>query len=101
MNSLSTTMINSRRSSSGGSEVESTNPTTTTSSSLYRLRKRQIPINTLRDRMRQFISGSAIRDDFNHPMQATTTINLEEQLPVASIEDDEQPSSDDDKMLTP
>jgi hypothetical protein len=51
--------------------------------------------------MRQFISGSAIRDDFNHPMQATTTINLEEQLPVASIEDDEQPSSDDDKMLTP
>jgi hypothetical protein len=101
INSLSTTMIHSRRSSSGGSEVESTNPTTTTSSSLYRLRKRQIPINTLRDRMRQFISGSAIRDDFNHPMQATTTINLEEQLPVASIEDDEQPSSDDDKMLTP
>jgi hypothetical protein len=106
INSLSTTIINSRRNSSGGSDIESTNPTTTTSS-LYRLRKRQIPVNTLRDRMRQFISGTANRgttDDFNHPMQPTTTtlnINLEEQPPVASIEDDEQPSSDDDKMLTP
>ncbi len=106
INSLSTTMINSRRSSSGGSDIESTNPTTTTSS-LYRLRKRQVPVNTLRDRMRQFISGSTIRvttDDFNHPMQPTTTtlnIDLEEQPPVASIEDDEQPSSDDDKILTP
>jgi hypothetical protein len=101
INSLSTTIINSRRSSNGGSDIDSTNPMTTTTSSLYRIRKRQIPMNTLRDRMRQFISGSAIRDDFNHPMQPTTTIDLEEQPPVASIEDDEQPSSDDDKMLTP
>lgn len=104
--SLSTTTINSRRNSNsggGGSDIESTNPTTTTNPTplLYRQRKRQVPVNTLRDRMRQFISGAAIRDEFGHPMQATTAINLEEQPPVASIEDDEQPSSDDDKMLTP
>ena len=106
LNSLSTVIPNSRRSSSGGSDIESTNRTTTTSS-LYRIHKRQIPINTLRDRMRQFISGSAVRittDELNHPMQTTTTtlnIDLEEHPPVASIEDDEQPSSDDDKILTP
>ena len=60
--------------------------------------------------MRQFISGSAVRlatDESNHPMQPTTTstttleINLEPSTPIASIEDDELPSSDDDKMLTP
>jgi hypothetical protein len=106
LNPMSTTIINSRRSSSGGSDIESTNGPPTTSS-LYRIRKRQIPVNTLRDRMRQFISGSAVRvttDDINHPMQPTTTtldIDLEQQPPVASIDDDEQPSSDDDKMLTP
>ncbi len=103
VNSLSTTIINSRRNSSGGSDIELTNPTTTT----HRIRKRQVPINTLRDRMRQFISGTTIRsttDDLNHPMQPTTTrlgIDFEEQPTVVSIEDDEQPSSDDDKMLTP
>ncbi len=98
-----TVITHSRRSSNGGgSDIEST-----TSSSLYRIHKRQIPVNTLRDRMRQFISGSAVRittDELNHPMQTTTTtldIDLEEHPPVASIEDDEQPSSDDDKMLTP
>jgi hypothetical protein len=102
INSISTTIINSRR-SSGGSDIESTNPTTT----IHRIRKRQVPINTLRDRMRQFISGSTVRsttDDSSHPMQLTTTrlsIDLEEQPTVVSIEDDEQPSSDDDKMLTP
>ena len=104
INSLSTPTINSRRNSSGGgSDIESTNPPTTTNTTplFYRQRKRQVPVNTLRDRMRQFISGAAIRDEFGHPMQATTTINLEEQPPVASMEDDEQPSSDDDKMLTP
>lgn len=112
INSLTTSNINSRRSSQAGSDTEtnSSNPAATTSSSsasigMYRLRKRQIPINTLRDRMRQFISGSAIRvttDDFSHPMQPTTTsIHLEEQQPVVTIEDDEQPSTDDDKMLTP
>ena len=103
-NSLPTPTNNTRRSSStGGSDIELTNPTNTTGTtpSFYRRRKQQIPVNTLRDRMRQFISGAAIRDDFDHSMQATTTINLEEQPPVASIEDDEQPSSDDDKMLTP
>ena len=60
--------------------------------------------------MRQFISGSAVRlatDELNHPMQPTTTntatleISLEQAMPSASIEDEEQPSSDDDKMLTP
>ncbi|CAF0832303.1 unnamed protein product [Adineta steineri] len=105
INSLSTAITNSRRSSSGGSDIESINRTTPTSS--YRLQKRQIPINTLRDRMRQFISGSAVRvttDELNHPVQTTTTtldIDLEEQPPVASMEDDEQHSSDDDKILTP
>ncbi len=109
INSLSTVITHSRRSSNGGgSDIESTNrTTTTTTSSLYRIHKRQIPVNTLRDRMRQFISGSAVRittDELNHPMQTTTTtldIDLEEHPPVASIEDDEQPSSDDDKILTP
>jgi len=103
INPQSTVITHSRRSSNGGgSDIEST-----TSSSLYRIHKRQIPVNTLRDRMRQFISGSAVRittDELNHPMQTTTTtldIDLEEHQPVASIEDDEQPSSDDDKILTP
>ena len=92
--------------------MESTNPTTT-SASLYRLRKRQMPINTLRDRMRQFISGSAVRitaDAMNHPMQPTTTsapsvleMNSDEVTPAASMEDEEQACSDDDddKLLTP
>ncbi|CAF4987840.1 unnamed protein product, partial [Rotaria socialis] len=69
----------------------------------YRIRKQQIPINTLRDRMRQFITNSTVRDDLTHSIQPTTTtpeMNFEEQPPVASMEDDEQPSSDDDKMLT-
>ncbi|CAF1166852.1 unnamed protein product [Rotaria magnacalcarata] len=106
-----TTITNSRRSSigvvvgggGGGSDHESTN-TTTTISSLYRIRKQQMPINTLRDRMRQFITNSTVRDDLTHSIQPTTTtseMNFEEQPPVASMEDDEQPSSDDDKMLTP
>ncbi|CAF3578250.1 unnamed protein product [Rotaria socialis] len=111
-----TTIINSRRSSIGvvvggggsgngngsGSDHEPTNSTNTISS-LYRIRKQQIPINTLRDRMRQFITNSTVRDDLTHSIQPTTTtseMNFEEQPPVASMEDDEQPSSDDDKMLT-
>ncbi|CAF3731038.1 unnamed protein product [Rotaria sordida] len=105
INSISTTMTNSRRNSSGGSDMESTN---SMSSSSYRIRKRQIPINTLRDRMRQFISNSTVRittDDVNHSIQPTTTtldMNFDEQPPVASIDDDdEQPTSDDHKMLTP
>ncbi|UJR37610.1 hypothetical protein I4U23_030307 [Adineta vaga] len=109
INSLTTpTTTNSRRSSSGGGSDIETNNRSTSNSSLYRIRKRQIPINTLRDRMRQFISGtSAVRlttDDSSHPMQPTTTtinIDLQEQPPVTSMEDDETHSSDDDKILTP
>ena len=113
VHALSTGPSSSRRSSSGGSDMESTHPTTT-SASLYRLRKRQMPINTLRDRMRQFISGSAGRitaDAMNHPMQPTTTttnaslaldMHSDEVTPAASMEDEEQPcSDDDDKLLTP
>ncbi|CAF1054023.1 unnamed protein product [Rotaria sp. Silwood1] len=99
-----TTTTNSRRNSSGGSsDIESTNSIP----SLYHIRKRQIPINTLRDRMRQFISNSTVRittDDLNHSIQPTTTtldINFNEQPPVASVDDDEQATSDDHKMLTP
>ncbi|CAF1117896.1 unnamed protein product [Adineta ricciae] len=97
----------SRRSSNSGSDIESNNRSTSTSS-MYRIRKRQIPMNTLRDRMRQFISGtSAVRlttDDLSHPMQPATTttidIDLVEQPPVATLKDDEPQSSDDDKILT-
>ncbi|CAF3056298.1 unnamed protein product [Rotaria sp. Silwood2] len=105
INSIST-IANSRRSSSGGSDMESTNPI----SSLYRIRKRQIPVNTLRDRMRQFISNSTVRvttDDLNHSIQPTTATtttldsHFDEQPPVTSIDVDEQATSDDYKMLTP
>lgn len=103
-----------RRGSSGagtGSEIESGSRSTSTSS-LHRLRKQHAGGNTLRDRMRQFISGTtAMRittDDLSHPMQTTATtidIDPEEQPTVISAkdddEDDEQPGNDDDKILTP
>jgi hypothetical protein len=121
---LSTIVNNHHRTSYDESDIESTNPTATTtintpitattssstSSSLYRIGKRQVPIHTLRNRMRQFISGSAVRtsaDGLNHPMYPRTTISstadihLEPTMPIASIDDDEQQSSEDDKMLTP
>ena len=69
-----------------------------------------MPMNTLRDRMRQFISGSTARtpvDELSHPMEPTTTssasldIHVEPATSVATMEDEEQGSSDDDKMLTP
>lgn len=126
--SISVPMNPTRRCSSDASDIDGTNSTgatfttttnnnltTTTSlssssSSLHRLRKRQMPINTLRDRMRQFISGSTARtpvDELSHPMEPTTTssasldIHVEPVTSVATIEDEEQGSSDDDKMLTP
>lgn len=105
INSISTAVTNSRRSSSAGSDMESTNSSTTISS-LYRIRKRQMPTNTLRDRMRQLIANSAVRvttDDSNssiQPVATTLEINFEEQPSVVSIRNDEQECSDDDKMLT-
>lgn len=126
--SISVPMNPTRRSSSDASDIDGINSTgatlttttnnnltttTTTSlssSSLHRLRKRQLPMSTLRDRMRQFISGTTARtpvDELSHPMEPTTTssasldIHVEPVTSVATIEDEEQGSSDDDKMLTP
>lgn len=90
-------------------------PTTsnTSTSSPHRLRKRHMPVNTLRDRMRQFISGSTGRtslDELCHPMEPTSTtttgsasldIHVEPVPSLETMEDEEPASSDDDKLLTP
>ena len=102
----STTTIHNHHNGNEGNDIESGNPNSTIST-LYRIRKWQIPGSTLRDRMRQLISSSTSRtaiEDLNHSSQSTTTsldLHFEEQPPIISIEDDEQPSGDDDKMLTP
>ena len=112
INLISTTIINSRCSGNGNdngngdSDFRSINPSLSISS-LPHIRKRQIFIKTLRDCMRQLLSTSTVQvatDDINHSMQPTTTtldIGFEEQPPIASIKDDEQPSSDDGKVFMP
>ena len=95
------------------SETDSNHPS--------RFRKRELPIHSLRDRMRQFISGSSVRigpEELSHPMQPTSSMALtttatvthvfnQEEIhdaatrPMVPAGDDEQRTSDDDKMLTP
>ncbi|CAF2921148.1 unnamed protein product, partial [Rotaria sp. Silwood2] len=64
------------------STTTTTIPTTTTSSTLFCIRKRQIPLNTLCDHLEEQPSSSS-------------------SIPITTIQDDEQASSDDDKLLMP